>query len=345
MIGELGLLQERNGKTTISLKSWKMSNLTNGMDSPNHTMEKVYDIVVSFAGEDRTTVEDYVQQLKLRSVTVFYDKYEQAELWGVDLYSRLDDIYQNKARYCVIFISCHYAEKLWTNHERQSAQARAFRENETYLLPVRLDDTKIPGIRDTTGYIDLRTSSIKSLVDLTIKKLSSTSEAHEKVIIEYKETKSDPILALVRKTEANIHRKKMQVEYLRSRDAVRDAKNEMDEIRTKLVQVAGASNSLTVISANEPVVGISCGNIDLIFCYYDRWVDQKPPGMSAEVHRMGGKYSRKSLQTIWRRDFDYNILDDGSKVWLIDQTNESYSLDMLIEFGIRQLMDIVSKNG
>jgi len=60
------------------------------------------------------------------------------------------------AYYCVIFISRHYSQKLWTNHERRSAQARAFRENREYVLPARFDDSAIPGIPETIGYIDLR---------------------------------------------------------------------------------------------------------------------------------------------------------------------------------------------
>jgi hypothetical protein len=68
-------------------------------------------------------------------------------LFGKNLYTHLSDVYQNQARYCVMFLSKHYAKKAWTNHEREAAQARAFREHEEYILPVRLDDTEIPGMR------------------------------------------------------------------------------------------------------------------------------------------------------------------------------------------------------
>jgi phage FluMu protein Com len=131
-----------------------------------------YDIAVSFAGEDRPVVKEYVDALSARDVRVFYDEYEKSELWGEDLYTRLIDVYKNKARYCVIFISRHYAEKLWTNHERKAAQARAFRDNKTYILPVKLDDTQLPGIHETVGYIDLREASLDELVQLTNQKLS-----------------------------------------------------------------------------------------------------------------------------------------------------------------------------
>lgn len=117
--------------------------------------ENKYDVCLSFAGEDRTYVHKVADELQARGIRVFYDEYEQIDLWGKDLYSYLDDIYRNTARYCVIFISKHYASKLWTNHERKSAQARAFSENKEYILPARFDDTDISGILPTIGCINL----------------------------------------------------------------------------------------------------------------------------------------------------------------------------------------------
>src|SRR5205814_9278200 len=114
-----------------------------------------YDVCLSFAGEDRKYVKQVASALTEKGIRVFYDEYERAELWGKDLYTHLDDIYQNSARYCVLFASKNYARKLWTSHELQSAQARAFKENKEYILPARFDNTVIPGLRDTVGYINL----------------------------------------------------------------------------------------------------------------------------------------------------------------------------------------------
>ena len=130
-----------------------------------------YDVCLSFAGEDRSYVGQVAKILANQGVRVFYDEYEKVELWGKDLYSHLDDVYQNAAKYCVIFISKSYAKKLWTNHERQSAQARAFKAHAEYLLPVRLDKTKIEGIRDTVGFIDAKNMPVSELADLIVQKV------------------------------------------------------------------------------------------------------------------------------------------------------------------------------
>jgi hypothetical protein len=102
---------------------------------------------------------------------VFYDQYEQATLLGKDLYEHLDEVYQRSARYCVLFVSEHYARKVWTTHERKSAQARALREMEEYIFLVRFDDTEIPGLRPTIGYIDTRSTTPDELIDLILRKV------------------------------------------------------------------------------------------------------------------------------------------------------------------------------
>jgi len=130
-----------------------------------------FDIAISFAGEDRAIAEQIARSLRKRGLSVFYDMYEQATLWGKDLYVHLDEVYSAKARFCVMLLSEHYARKLWTNHERQSAQARAFQQREEYILPVRLDGTEIPGIRPTVGYVDLRHITMEHLVMLLEEKL------------------------------------------------------------------------------------------------------------------------------------------------------------------------------
>jgi hypothetical protein len=140
-----------------------------------------YDMALSFAGEDRSYVDEVSGILHALGVRVFYDKYETTDLWGKDLYVHLDDVYRKKSKYCVIFISASYGAKLWTSHERQSAQARAFESNGEYVLPVRFDDTEIPGIRPTTGYLDLRKMRPDELAHAILRKVGLQTELDEMI--------------------------------------------------------------------------------------------------------------------------------------------------------------------
>jgi len=137
------------------------------------TEDHKYDVCLSFAGEDRVYVERVADRLRQAGVRVFYDRYEQVELWGKDLYAHLSDIYTTAARYCVLFVSRHYARKVWTNHERMAAQERAIQENREYILPARFDTTAIPGIRSTVGYIDLRKIKASQFAKMVVAKLGN----------------------------------------------------------------------------------------------------------------------------------------------------------------------------
>ena len=130
-----------------------------------------YDVALSFAGEDRQVVEEIALMLVESGVRVFYDEFEQDILWGKDLYQSFCEIYRDKARYCLIFISKHYVNKAWTKHELRQAQERALFDNTEYILPIRLDDTIISGINATTGYFDLRKHTIDQLYDVILKKV------------------------------------------------------------------------------------------------------------------------------------------------------------------------------
>jgi len=135
----------------------------------------VYEIVLSFAGEDRPYVEEVAELLTERDVRCFYDKYEDVTLWGKDLAEHLDKVYSS-ARFCVMFISKHYADKVWPSHERRSALARAIEQREEYILPARFDDTEIPGIRHTIGYVDLRVTDPERLAEMILRKLGRRLE-------------------------------------------------------------------------------------------------------------------------------------------------------------------------
>lgn len=130
-------------------------------------MNSEYDVAFSFAGEDRDYVESVANYLTYQGVTFFYDRFEEDRLWGEDLYVHLDEVYRKSAQFCVIFISKAYANKLWTNHERKSAQARDFiNNNESYILPARFDDTEIKGLLPTIGFVDLKNKAPYEFAEL-----------------------------------------------------------------------------------------------------------------------------------------------------------------------------------
>ena len=167
------IFKEPSMKEEIQEQQVKATNGQEKEDIP------IYDVAISFAGEDRELAEELASGLVIKGINVFYDKYEEANLWGKDLYDHLIKVYRDDSKYCLMLISEHYAAKQWTSHERKAAQSRAFSENQEYILPLRIDDTAVDGVLDTVGFIDARSRTTEELVELIVEKIQAYNKAHK----------------------------------------------------------------------------------------------------------------------------------------------------------------------
>ena len=131
-----------------------------------------YDVALSFAAEDREYVHRVADALAAKGVKVLYDNFEEADRWGKDLYSHLAETYGSRARFTAMFVSAAYAAKVWTNREREAAQARAFTQNSEYILPVRIDDTEIPWMLPATSYVRASKKTPEELASLLVAELA-----------------------------------------------------------------------------------------------------------------------------------------------------------------------------
>jgi hypothetical protein len=136
--------------------------------------EYAFDLAVSFAGHDRRFVEDVVRAVN-SDLRVFYDEDFKVDMWGEDLVEYFTNLYQHKARYAVVYISAQYADSAWTNVERRSVLARAMTQSSAYVLPIRLDDTNLPGLLPTVSYMDARREGIDGIARAIQQKVGTVS--------------------------------------------------------------------------------------------------------------------------------------------------------------------------
>ncbi len=87
----------------------------------------------------------------------------------------MSKVYQEEARYCIILASEAYARKAWTTHELKSAQARVLQEKGEYILPVRFDETEIPGLLSTISYLNYKRYGSQGICDAFLRKLNKPS--------------------------------------------------------------------------------------------------------------------------------------------------------------------------
>ena len=131
----------------------------------------MYEAALSFAGEQREYVEGVALALQARGISVFYDEFEKIALWGKDLGEELQDVYERRSDCVVFFISKAWVEKAWPRHERRASLSRAIQQPRDYLLPVRFDDTPVPGLSGSIDYLRAKDYSPAELASVIAQKL------------------------------------------------------------------------------------------------------------------------------------------------------------------------------
>ncbi|MEU5290465.1 TIR domain-containing protein [Streptomyces umbrinus] len=105
----------------------------------------VYDLAVSFAGEQRPYVEQVVEACKGRQLTVMYDRDQSIHLWGRNLITGFRGAYNgSQARYVAPFLSREYLAKPYPMDEFRAMLVPAIENPDDYLLPVTFGDVVVP---------------------------------------------------------------------------------------------------------------------------------------------------------------------------------------------------------
>ncbi len=131
-----------------------------------------FDVAPSFAEQDRALVQPIVVRLKELGVNVFYDEDRVVEMWGLDLVEHLSETYGERVRFVLLFASRHYVAHRWARLQRRAAQARALEQQVEYVLPIKIDDTAVPGLSSTVGYLDLRRHDTETIAQAVVQKLA-----------------------------------------------------------------------------------------------------------------------------------------------------------------------------
>jgi hypothetical protein len=125
-----------------------------------------YQVALSFAGKERDYVERVARALQAKGIKIFYDAFEIVQTWGKDGVEFYHQLFTTDTSFVVMFISSEYVSKPWTRHERRSALSRALVERTEFILPVRFDDTPVPGLPHTVIYMRASKYSPEALATL-----------------------------------------------------------------------------------------------------------------------------------------------------------------------------------
>lgn len=136
-----------------------------------------YEILLSYAEKDNAIANRLATLLQDKGIRVYYDKFKEAEKWGKNSIDFDNDIFGKKGKYCIVLLSINYSNSNLTKLQRQIAQNRAFTQAEEYILPLRLDDTKIDGFLDVIADVKYYEKDESEIIDLICKKLGVKSNS------------------------------------------------------------------------------------------------------------------------------------------------------------------------
>ena len=143
--------------------------------------KKRFKVALSFPGEQRDYISQVANELakKLGKENVFYDKWYAAELARPELDTYLQDIYHKYSELLVPFFSEDY-KKEWCRLEWKVIRDVMRKRGNQYVMPMRFDNTEIPGLFSGDGYLDLNQHNTKQVAEMIVQRLQDNGTAIEK---------------------------------------------------------------------------------------------------------------------------------------------------------------------
>jgi len=143
------------------------------MGNPPDSLKRFL-VALSFPGEKRDYVKKVAEELcrQLGRGKVFYDKHFAAELARVNLDTYLQKIYHDDSELIVVFLCKEYEKKEWCGLEWRAIRDLIKKRKDDDIMPLCLDNTKIPGFFDIDGYIDISNRSPDETANFILERLN-----------------------------------------------------------------------------------------------------------------------------------------------------------------------------
>jgi hypothetical protein len=151
-VKDVNLAKELRGEG-IALPGW-VRELGKAVDISTHS----FDVALSFPGEARPLVERVAEELERRigPNAYFYDENYVSQLARPSLDTLLEDLYRNRAKLVVVFLSGDYQRKDWCGIEFRAVRDILKGREHSRIMYVRVDDSPVEGVLGTDGYLDAR---------------------------------------------------------------------------------------------------------------------------------------------------------------------------------------------
>ena len=151
-VKDVNLPKELKPKGVV-LPTWARA-VERGVDLSAHE----FDVALSFPGETRDLVEKVAAELErlIGPNLYFYDNNYVSQLARPSLDTLLQDIYRNRSKLIVVFLSADYQRKDWCGIEFRAIREIILKRDHQRIMFIRTDDGDVDGVFKTDGYVDAR---------------------------------------------------------------------------------------------------------------------------------------------------------------------------------------------
>ncbi len=141
--------------------------------------QKRFRVALSFPGERREFVEQVATRLaaSVGRERVLYDKYYEAEFARIDLDTYLQQLYHEQSELIAVFLCADYERKEWCGLEWRAIRDLIKRRQASTVMPFRFDNTEIPGLFSTDGYVSIDDRTPEDIADRILERLRINSNS------------------------------------------------------------------------------------------------------------------------------------------------------------------------
>jgi hypothetical protein len=133
---------------------------------------KRFRIALSFPGEQRSFVARVAEALAahIGHDRVLYDQWYEAEFARPDLDTYLQGLYHDESELIAVFLCADYERKEWCGLEWRAIRDLIKRRQGQDVMPLRFDNTQVPGLFSSDGYVWIGERTPKEISDLILQR-------------------------------------------------------------------------------------------------------------------------------------------------------------------------------
>jgi hypothetical protein len=141
--------------------------------------QKRFRIALSFPGEHREFVGQVAAHLaaSVGRERILYDQYYEAEFARPNLDTYLQEFYHKQSELIAVFLCADYEHKEWCGLEWRAIRDLIKRRHSSIIMPLRFDNTEIPGLFSIDGYISIDGRAADEVAKLILDRLRINTES------------------------------------------------------------------------------------------------------------------------------------------------------------------------